>query len=710
MNHKIQLPKRIERLRDVAYNLWWSWNPRPRGMFKLVDKTLWMRTNHNPVKMLQLCKPERLERRAKDPAFLSLYDSVVEDFERYMGSEDTWFRGEFPDNSRRIAYFSAEFGVHNSLPIYSGGLGILAGDHCKSASDLGIPLTGVGFMYPQGYVQQKIGVEGWQQNHYEILDWNASPVRPALLRDGSKCVLKLDLGTWPIYVNVWRVDVGRVRLYLMDTNVEGNEPRDREVSGRLYGGDRTMRLRQEVVLGIGGVRVLKALGVEANSFHVNEGHAAFLLLERIRERVLKGESFAEARAKVAESSVFTTHTPVPAGHDVFPEETIEQYFKGYREELGLEREEFLELARVPGQSGWNMTALALRLAGRVNGVSRRNGEVSRNMWRTLWPEKKVEDIPIGHITNGIHMPTWLNQDIAEVYTTHLGKDWRERQDEAAYWSKIEDIPDEILWNVHVKCKHELLDFIRRKTRRRWMEDRVDPSQVLAGGSLLNPAALTLGFARRFASYKRATLIFSDLERLKRLLLDPWRPMQLVFAGKAHPADDGGKMLIQQIYQLGKDPRIAGSIAFVEDYDMHKARYLVQGVDVWLNNPLAPLEACGTSGQKAAVNGVPNLSILDGWWEEGFNRANGWAPKSTAHLPDSERDAADAENIYGLLEEQVIPLYFERDSKDIPDGWVRVMKESIKTVAPEFCADRMLKDYVNKLYCPPVERVPQESVK
>jgi starch phosphorylase len=709
MNSQMRLPERIKRLEDVAYNLRWSWSPSARGLFKAVDRTLWMTTHHNPVKVLVKCRPEKLAQRAEDPSFLQWYDAVVEEFDLYMKNEQTWYRGQYPDKSGRIAYFSAEFGVHNSLPIYSGGLGILAGDHCKSASDLGIPLVGVGFMYPQGYVQQKVGVEGWQQNYYEILDWTSSPVRPALMENGERCVLKLEVGNWPLHVAVWRVDVGRVPLYLMDTNVEGNEPRDRDVSGRLYGGDRAMRLRQEIVLGIGGTRILKALGIQAEAFHVNEGHAAFLLLERIREMMSSGASFEDARRRVAESTVFTTHTPVPAGHDVFEEEVIDEYFKDYRETLNLGVEEFFELARVPGRKGWNMTALALRLAGRFNGVSKRNGEVSRKMWVPLWPDRKPEDIPIGHVTNGIHMPTWLSQNVAEVYSTYMGKDWHERQDDPGYWAKVDSVPDEELWNVHLECKGSLLDFLRRKTRQRWMADRTDASQVLAGGALLNPHALTVGFARRFATYKRATLIFKDMERLKKLMLDPWRPVQFIFAGKAHPADDSGKQLIQKIYQLAKDPELGGSIAFVEDYDMHKARYLVQGVDVWLNNPLWPLEACGTSGQKAAVNGVPNLSILDGWWEEGYNRANGWAPKTTAGLSDEERDRADAENMYGLLEEQVIPLFYDRNVKNIPAGWVRVMKESIKTVAPEFCANRMLKDYVRQLYFPAKSRTEPAAV-
>ncbi|MBI3297811.1 MAG: alpha-glucan family phosphorylase [Elusimicrobia bacterium] len=696
-NPKIHLPERIARLEEVAYNLWWSWNLSARGLFKTIDRTLWQETHHNPVAVLVKCRREVLDAKAKDPAFLQWYDSVVAQFDEYMKDPKPWFKAKHPEARGSVAYFSAEFGVHNSLPIYSGGLGILAGDHCKTASDLGIPLNGVGFMYPQGYVQQRVGVEGWQQNIYEMIDWSSSPVRPALTPDGQPCFLRLNLGGWPLQVAVFRIDVGRVPLLLMDTNVEGNDPGDREISGRLYGGDQTMRLRQEIVLGIGGVRVLRALGVDPEVWHANEGHAAFLLLERIRERVEAGLSFEAAREEVSRSTLFTTHTPVAAGHDVFPEELIEQYFKNYWPSLGLDKEQFMALARTGGKPGWNMSALALRLAGRANGVSRRNGVVAREMWKDLWPGKPVDEIPISHVTNGVHLPTWLSQRMSELYATHLAADWRKRQDDPAMWAKIDEVPDETLWATHLRCKRDLLNFLRGQVRNRWKADRVDPTQVLAGGALLDPDALTIGFARRFARYKRATLILHDLERLKKLLLDPWRPVQLVFAGKAHPADDGGKQLIQQVYKLAKDPAIGGRIAFVEDYDMHKARYLVQGVDLWLNNPLFPLEACGTSGQKAAANGVPNLSILDGWWEEGYTRENGWAPKGSEGLPDEERDAADAAAIYSVLEEQIVPLFFERNQKGIPAGWVRVMKQSIKTTAPQYCSDRMLKDYSEKLY-------------
>ncbi len=692
----IYLPERLTRLKDLAYNLWWSWHPDARALFKAVDRTLWKNSNHNPVKLLGSIAAEKLNALAKDAAFLRYYDAVISDFDAYLADQQTWFKTSYPGETQPIAYFSAEFGVHNSLPIYSGGLGILAGDHCKSASDLGVPLVGVGFMYPQGYVHQKVGIEGWQQNIYDLIDWNAAPVRPARTPSGERCVLNVTLAGWSLHLAVFKVVVGRVPLYLMDTNVEGNTPGDREVSGRLYGGDQTMRLRQEIVLGIGGVRILRALGVAPKVLHINEGHAAFAFLERVRELVSEGKTFDEAVAALRDSTVFTTHTPVPAGHDVFPEPLIEEYFKHYWPALGIDRERFLELGRFNGQPGWNMTALALRLSGKSNGVSRRHGAVSRAMWKTLWPARP-EEAPITSVTNGVHLPTWVNQNIASIYTRYLGQGWQARQDDSRLWSKVDDIPDAELWNAHLNCKRELINLVRQKVRQRWMQDRVDPAQVLAGGSLLDPEALTIGFARRFASYKRATLILSDLERLRKILMDPWRPVQILFAGKAHPADDVGKSLIQQVYNLAKDPSFGGHIAFVEDYDMHVARYFVQGCDLWLNTPLPPLEACGTSGQKAAANGVPNCSVLDGWWEEGFNHHNGWAISEGLSPNADRRDAQDADSLYRLLEEKIIPLYYEHDLHDSPQGWIEVMRQSIRTVAPMFCADRMVKDYTREMY-------------
>ncbi|MBI5244889.1 MAG: alpha-glucan family phosphorylase [Elusimicrobia bacterium] len=698
----IYLPQRIAGLKDIACNLWWSWYPAARGLFKYIDRTLWRNTNHNPVKLLALCRPGRLDAVAKDPTFLQWYDAVVGDFDRYMSPEKTWFKTAHPARKEVVAYLSAEFGVHNSLPIYSGGLGVLTGDHCKAASDLGVPLVGVGFMYPQGYVKQRIGIEGWQQNYFEFIDWSTSPVMPARLPDGARCVLRLSLGTWPLHIGVWNVQVGRVPLFLMDTNVEGNDAADREISGRLYGGDRIMRLRQEIVLGIGGVRILQALGVDAQIFHANEGHAAFLMIERIYELIQQGKTFEEARKTVAETTVFTTHTPVPAGHDVFPEELVAEYFRSYWQAFGLDQDQFLRLGRTPGASGWNMTALALRLAGRRNGVSRRNGQVCRQMWQPLWPDKSVDDVPITHVTNGVHLATWVKQTVASMYDHHLGKEWRERQDDRLFWRKVHHIPDEEFWNIHMRAKRELINLVRQSIRERWMRDRIDATQVIAGGALLDPEALTIGFARRFAGYKRATLIFRDIERLKKTLMDPWRPVQILFAGKAHPADENGKRIIQQVYQLARDVGFGGHIAFIEDYDMHKARYFVQGCDLWLNNPLFPMEACGTSGQKAAVNGVPSLSVLDGWWEEGYNRENGWAPPEASDLPPEKHDEVDAKALYDLLEEKIVPLFFDRAPNDVPVGWVRIMKEAVASSAPLFCANRMVKEYVDRLYFPAPE--------
>jgi starch phosphorylase len=512
--------------------------------------------------------------------------------------------------------------------------------------------------------------------------------------------LDLALDAWKLKVAVWQVTVGRVKLYLMDTNVEENAPADREISGRLYGGDRVMRLRQEIVLGIGGIRLLRQLGVPAAVYHANEGHSSFLFLELLREKLAAGVSYDAAKAQVAESAVFTTHTPVEAGHDVFDEPIVAEYFKSYFPGMKLSQEEFLELGRAPGAAGWNMTALALKLAGRRNGVSRRHGEVSRHMWQKLWPSVPEEKVPIAHVTNGVHLATWTQQELGWTYTRFLGEDWWDNQDDPALWSRIAAIPDEELWRVHTRCKDDFLKMLRTRARTRWVAGLAEPSQVMAQGALLDPSTLTIGFARRFAGYKRATLILRDKDRLKKLLHDPWRPIQLVFAGKAHPADDGGKALIQEVYRMAKDPAFGGRIVFVEDYDMHVARYLVHGSDVWLNNPLAPLEACGTSGMKAAINGVPNLSILDGWWEEGYNGSNGWAPGQAGGRGSGEAaDAADANDIYELLEKKVIPLYYDRGPDGVPHGWVKMMKESIRSVSPQFCGNRMLKEYVERFYLP-----------
>ncbi|HET6370246.1 MAG TPA: alpha-glucan family phosphorylase, partial [Nitrospiria bacterium] len=609
--------------------------------------------------------------------------------------------------NRSIAYFSAEFGLHNSLPIYSGGLGLLSGDHCKEASDLGIPLVGVGFLYPQGYFEQRIQADGWQEAIYRPLDMSMVPLRTARTPSGEPCVVGVEFEGRTVFIAVWELLVGRVKLHLLDTNVERNAPWDRELSARLYGGDQELRIRQEIVLGIGGVRALRALSIDCAVWHANEGHTAFMMLELIREEVERGATFQTAMERVRRGAIFTTHTPVPAGHDAFPFHLMERYFSGYWTRLGLDKGEFMELGRnhEPWGEAFNMTVLALRLAEGKNAVSKVHGVVSRKMWSHLWPETREEEIPITSITNGIHAPTWIAHEMNRFYKKVLGPEWINRHDDPALWERILEASDEELWSVHQLLKRKLLYFMRERARVHWTNDRLEPIQILAAGTLLGPEALTIGFARRVTAYKRATLLFRDLDRLKRILCNRWRPVQIIFAGKAHPADEVGKRFIHQIYTLAKDPALAGHIAFVGNYDMHVSHFFVQGVDVWLNTPRAPLEASGTSGQKAALNGVPHLSILDGWWKEGYNGANGWGfGGERVYASHEAQDAADAEALYQLLEQEVIPLYYKRDPDGVPRGWTQVVKETIRTNAPLFCARRMLKEYAWKLYGPALDRM------
>ncbi len=699
------LPTRIGRLRELAYNLWWSWQPDASGIFQYLDKTLWELTYHNPVKFLQQISPDELESAASDPAFLRHYDGIMLAFDRCLSAKGAWFIEKYSHLAgNAIAYFSAEFGLHISLPIYSGGLGILAGDHCKEASDLGLPLVGVGFVYPQGYFQQRVSAEGRQEAINERFDFSAAPMEPVISRDSEGGLLALHLDARVIYIEVWRVRLGSISIYLMATDIEENEPWDRELAARLYGGDQEMRIRQEMVLGIGGVRMLERLGIRPAVFHANEGHASFLFLERIRRLVQDGMSFKEAADFVRATTVFTTHTPVPAGHDAFSFQLVEQHFHSYWQALGLDRERFLALGTYPDGSGgvnFNMTAFALRMAGMRNGVSQMHGRVSRAMWHPMWPEVTEEEVPITSVTNGVHTPTWIAPETDRLFSKYLGYDWRDDHDDPTLWERIHDIPDAELWNVHLQLKHKMLNFMRERVRRDWISGSSGPVRVLSGGTLLNPDALTIGFARRFATYKRALLIFRDIERLKRILHDEWRPVQIIFAGKAHPADAPGRSLVSEIVNFARDHGLGGHIAFVENYDIHVAKHLVRGVDVWLNNPRAPLEASGTSGQKAALNGVPHLSILDGWWYEGYQGTNGWAIDSGVPqgASDEDRDNADADTLYRVLEEEVVPLYFDRDSDGIPRQWIHLVKEVIRTVAPMFSARRMVKEYAERMYVP-----------
>ena len=693
------LPERLVGLGELAMNLWWSWHPAARMLFKMLDRQVWKESVHNPVKMLKELPGEVLESAAKDAEYQRHYDVVLAQFREDKDARESCLvkNGDQQNSCTTIAYFSAEYGLHHSLPFYAGGLGFLAGDYIKECSDLRVPLVAVGFMYPEGYVRQRIREDGWQDSMDEILDRDAASISRVLNEARGQLVVKVPFIEPPISVAAWKVAVGRIQLYLMDTDIEVNDPWNRGISAHLYIGDLEQRLRQEIVLGIGGSQVLNTLGIRHSVLHLNEGHAAFALLERIRERVEGGMSYEEAADQVRKTSVFTTHTPVPAGHDVFPFELMEKYFRSYWPALGMDHDAFLQLGMHPEDpnAGFNMTAFALRMSDSHNGVSKRHGEVARRMWRSLWPELPEEKVPIDHVTNGVHVPTWVEPKMELLFNKYLGPTWLSDHDNPGIWELVEDIPDEELWQTHYWLKMKLINTIREARRQRWARDRVSPSLVIAGGTLLDPSVLTLGFARRFATYKRADLIFSDIGRLKKLLNDRWRPVQIIFAGKAHPADDPGKRILQRVFNVARDPEMGGRIAFVEDYGEQLAQYMVHGVDVWLNNPVPPMEACGTSGMKAALNGVPHLSIMDGWWIEAFNGKNGWVFGEGEVT--GNRDQADAEAIYGILEKEIIPLYYRGSEDGIPHGWVGVMKESIRSNAPRFSARRMVKEYIEKFY-------------
>ncbi len=685
------VPERISRIPEIAYNLWWSWHSSARDLFRRLDRTLWNSTQHNPVKMLQDIAPEQLTARAEDAHFLALYTSVIRRLDKYMDAAQTWFSGEPWPQKMLVAYFCAEFGIHNSLPVYSGGLGLLAGDTCKEASDLGIPIVGVGSLYPQGYFHQKVGADGRQEAIYSRFETDSAPILPVLNNDGSRLLVSVPLGSNEVQIAVWRVQVGRIPIYLMDTDIAENEPWLRDVSARLYGGDQHVRLRQEIILGMGGVRVLRALGHQPTVFHINEGHAAFAALELLLEQVRAGLPFKKALEETRRELVFSTHTPVKAGHDEFSIHMIEEYFQPIWEELGITREELFQLGQPPDRQAFSMTVLALRTTRAANGVSEKHGSVSREMWHELWPNLPVSEVPIISITNGVHVPTWISPELVELYERCMGPYWWERHDDLALWEKVLQLSDTELWETHLNLKGKMLAFLREQARQKWVSGGVASANHLVGfGTLLDREALTIGFARRFATYKRATLILRDLPRLMRILHNPWRPVQIIFAGKAHPADEPGKFLLQQVFESCASPNVAGHIAFVEDYDKHVAHYLLTGVDVWLNNPLPPNEASGTSGQKAALNGIPNLSVRDGWWYEGYNNRNGWAIRG-------EDDDSMAASIYDILENEIVPLYYDRDPKGIPRGWTSLMKESIFSVGATFSARRMMKEYAQLLY-------------
>ena len=698
--HRIPyLPARIEGLAGIAMNLAWSWDPDARALFRLVDEPLWHLTHHNPLELLYRVDPARIAARASDNEFLARYDRVMADYARLGSTDATWFAQHYPEFQRTpVAYFCAEFGLHNSVPIYSGGLGVLAGDHCKAASDLGVPLIGMGLFYTKGYFDQRLRLDGWQEDSDVEYDVNRTPLLPVAGPSGEPFLVTVETTGRPVHVRAWRMMVGRVPIHLLDTNLEQNAPEDRALLNKLYGGDTDHRLRQEWILGVGGVRVLRALGIRPAVWHANEGHAAFMLVERLREWTAQGMAFPDAVKKVRNSSVFTTHTPVPAGHDAFTLEQLEQCAGPFWEQLKISRSEFFRLGELPGHAGlFHMTVAAIRLSARVNGVSRRHGQVSRSLWRDLWPDRPWEMVPIGHVTNGVHLDTWMASPVNSLLSEHLGADWERRLDEAELWDQVLTLDTERFWQVHLSLKDILSKVVREDARRRFAGQLKEAAQVVGAGTLLDPMALTLGFARRFATYKRASLIFSDRERLKRILTNPWRPVQIIFAGKAHPADQPGKELLQSVYHFTRDPAFEGRVAFLEDYDMHLAHLLVQGVDLWVNLPRVPMEASGTSGMKAALNGVPQLSTLDGWWQEGYDGLNGWAIPPAGEGEDT--DAADAERFYQILEEQVVPLYYSRDTRGVPVGWVEKMRHALRVAGGRFTARRMVRNYVQEYYVP-----------
>jgi starch phosphorylase len=690
------LPPELAALEELAMNLRWSWDAETRDVFKWVDPDAWDASVHDPVGVLGVVPRERLDALVADPGFMRFLGDVRDEHQRYLDG-DRWFQLRGGSPLRSVAYFSPEFGIAEALPQYSGGLGVLAGDHLKACSDLGVPLVGIGLFYRHGYFRQSLSADGWQQERYPDLDPHAMALTPC---DGV--TIEVDLAGAPLVARVWRAEVGRVPLYLLDADVEENAPDLRSITDRLYGGETEHRLRQEILLGIGGVRALDALGIDAQVFHTNEGHAGFLGLERIRQLVKDpGLSYREAIEAVRSSCIFTTHTPVPAGIDRFPRELIERYFGAWAGEVGITLDELMELGHRPGDEPderFNMAVMGLRLAGRSNAVAKLHGEVSREMFNDLWPDVPTEETPITSITNGVHAGTWVAPGMAELLSQHVLPEWHEA--DAERWARIEEAHDDELWRAREQGREALVAFVRQRLRDQLMARGLSSSDVEWTESVLDPRALTIGFARRFATYKRATLLLSQPDRLKRLLLSGDRPVQLVFAGKSHPADDSGKELIRQISAFAADPEVRHRFVFVDDYDIAVARALLQGADVWLNNPRRPQEACGTSGMKAALNGGLNLSILDGWWDECFDGENGWAISSAEHLDDLERrDEVEAGSLFELLERQVVPLFYERWQGPVPRKWVQRVKHSLVTLGPFVTAARMVRDYTEQLYEP-----------
>lgn len=711
----LDLPVRLDALEAIATNLSWSWSRDGRRLFQLIDAPLWDRTGHDPVALLRQTDPARLAACAQDARFLELYGREVDRLAADASIDNGWFARTYPTlTSRPVAYFCAEFAVHSSIPIYSGGLGVLAGDHCKSASDLGIPFVAVGLLYTAGYFDQRIRTDGWQEDSDESVVPGDTALAPVTTADGGRSIAVVRMFGRDVHVGAYRLAVGRTTIYLLTTDLDQNHADDRLVTRKLYSGGPDLRLRQEWILGVGGVRVLRALGVDPAAWHANEGHAAFMMLERVRELMAAGVPGPEAVHRVRERGIFTTHTPVAAGHDAFAAEAVARCAGPIWEEMGVSEQALLSVGHRPAaQDGsFDMTAAAIRLSGQVNGVAVRHGEVSREMSQPFWPDRPVTGVPIGSVTNGVHLATWTSDELLALLDRSLGSDWESRRDDPTVWERVLSLDDVALWGAHQRLKRALLDALRETARRRWTRVSGEPNGTdsttaeqdtfrgVSDGLLLDPDTLTIGFARRFATYKRADLIFHDLDRLRTLLTNVGRPVQLVFAGKAHPADVPGKRVLQSVYEFTQDASLAGRVAFVENYDMRSAAQLVQGVDLWLNLPRVPLEASGTSGMKAALNGIPQLSTLDGWWPEAYNGMNGWAiPLVAATLDDGAADAADAEHLYGILEREIVPLFYTRDDAGLPTEWIQRMKQAICVAGQKFTTRRMVQEYAVEYYAP-----------
>ncbi|MFB0547037.1 MAG: alpha-glucan family phosphorylase, partial [Anaerolineae bacterium] len=703
------LPSELESLRELAYNLHWSWDHESINLFRRLDRSLWEETNHNPVLMLGTIRQSQLQAAAADRGFLAHLERAYERHQRYLG-QSTWYDRCIPQRpgGRCIAYFSAEFAIAECIPVYSGGLGILAGDHLKSASDLGLPMVGVGLLYQEGYFRQYLSSDGWQQESYPINDLYNMPIQLRKDENGDPLIISVDFPGRQVKAQVWQADVGRVPLFLFDTNISQNSREDQDITDELYGGDLELRIQQEIILGIGGIRVLDAIGLCPTVCHMNEGHSAFLAIERIRTMMEKHNlSFAEAREATATGNVFTTHTPVPAGIDIFPPHLIDKYFGHYYESLGITRHEFLALGRnnpYDEGEGFNMAILAIHLANYTNGVSRLHGQVARSMWQNLWPGVPQDEVPINHITNGVHVPSWVSRDLAELYDGYLGPNWREDPADQTVWQGVNNIPDGELWRTHERRRERLVAVARQKLVKQ-LEKRGAPlAEIAQAVEALDPKALTIGFARRFAAYKRATLIFHDVERLARIANHPERPVQFIFAGKAHPRDTAGKELIRHIVHMARREEFRQRIVFLEDYDMSLARYLLQGTDVWLNNPRRPREASGTSGMKAAANGAINLSILDGWWDEAYTPDVGWAiGRGEVYDDQGFQDAVESRALYDLLEKEVAPLFYDQGAGGLPRKWIARMKASMTAICPNFNTNRMVLQYMEEAYGPATER-------